>query len=32
MKGRQAMFIDVKSHVGEIEHTDPNIGTQTLQL
>lgn len=29
---RQAMFIDVNSHVGEIEHTDPNIGTQTLRL
>ena len=29
---RKAMFIDVESHVGEIEHTDPNIGTQTLRL
>ena len=29
---RLAMFIDVKSHVGEIEHTDPNISTQTLRL
>ena len=29
---RLAMFIDVESHVGEIEHTDPNIGTQTLRL
>ena len=29
---RQAMFIDVQSHTGEIEHTDPNIGTQTLRL
>ena len=29
---RLAMFIDVESHVGEIEHTDPNISTQTLRL
>ncbi len=29
---RLAMFIDVESHVAEIEHTDPNIGTQTLRL
>ena len=29
---RLAMFLDVESHVGEIEHTDPNIGTQTLRL
>lgn len=29
---RQAMFLDVQSHVGEIEHTDPNISTQTLRL
>ena len=29
---RLAMFVDVESHAGEIEHTDPNIGTQTLRL
>lgn len=29
---RLAMFIDVQSHVGQIEHTDPNISTQTLRL
>lgn len=29
---RLAMFIDAESHVGEIEHTDPNISTQTLRL
>ncbi|MBQ9328513.1 MAG: carboxylesterase family protein [Solobacterium sp.] len=29
---RQAMFLDVESHTGEIEHTDPNISTQTLRL
>ena len=29
---RQAMFIDIESHTGEIEHTDPNISTQTLRL
>lgn len=29
---RLAMFLDVESHVGEIEHTDPNISTQTLRL
>jgi len=28
-ESRLAMFIDVESHVGEIEHTDPNISTQT---
>jgi len=26
------MFLDVESHVGEIEHTDPNFTTQTLRL
>jgi len=31
-ESRLAMFIDVESHVGEIEHTDPNISTQTLRL
>ncbi len=29
---RSAMFLNVESHVGEIEHTDPNISTQTLRL
>ena len=29
---RQAMFINEVSTVSEIEHTDPNIGTQTLRL
>ena len=29
---RLAMFMDVESHVGEIEHTDPNFTTQTLRL
>ena len=29
---RLAMFINVQSHVDEIEHTDPNIGMQTLRL
>lgn len=29
---RLAMFIDVESRVAEIEHTDPNVGTQTLRL
>ena len=29
---RQAMFINEMSTVSEIEHTDPNISTQTLRL
>lgn len=27
-----AMFLDLDCHVGEIEHTDPNMTTQTLRL
>lgn len=29
---RLAMFLDVQSHVGEIEHTDPGMPNQTLIL
>ena len=29
---RLAMFLDLDCHVGEIEHTDPNMDTQTLRL